>query len=67
METPLAERAGWIKARMPRRVTAEDWRAIAAFRLLTQPWLDGERPGSIHISQDPIRRPERGLSRSSPG
>jgi Phage integrase, N-terminal SAM-like domain len=46
METPLGERAGWIKARMPRRVTAEDWRAIAAFRLLTQ-------PGSAANGRDP--------------
>jgi integrase len=29
-----AEREAWIKGRMPRRDTAEDWRAIAAFRLL---------------------------------
>jgi integrase len=28
------ERAAWIAARMPRRETAEDWRAIATFRLL---------------------------------
>ena len=27
-------RAAWIKARMPERDTPEDWRAIAAFRLL---------------------------------
>jgi integrase len=31
---PQAERAAWIKSRIPRRETAEDWRAIAAFRLL---------------------------------
>ena len=29
-----ADRPAWIKARMPRRHTAEDWRAVAAFRLL---------------------------------
>ena len=28
------ERAAWVDARMPRRETAEDWRAIAALRLL---------------------------------
>jgi integrase len=28
------ERGAWIEARMPRRPTAEDWRAIAAYRLL---------------------------------
>ncbi|HME23863.1 MAG TPA: tyrosine-type recombinase/integrase [Acetobacteraceae bacterium] len=34
LELPPAEREAWIKARMPRRETTEDWRAIAAFRLL---------------------------------
>lgn len=29
-----AKRATWIAARQPRRTSAEDWRAIAAFRLL---------------------------------
>jgi integrase len=29
-----AERETWVRARMPRRDTPEDWRAIAAFRLL---------------------------------
>ena len=31
---PKAERAAWVESRMPRRDTAEDWRAIAALRLL---------------------------------
>ena len=29
-----ADRAAWVKGRLPRRDSAEDWRAIAAFRLL---------------------------------
>lgn len=31
---PKAKQAVWVELRMPRRDTAEDWRAIAAFRLL---------------------------------
>ena len=31
---PKAKQAVWVESRMPRRDTAEDWRAIAAFRLL---------------------------------
>lgn len=31
---PKGERAAWVESRMPRRDTAEDWRAIAALRLL---------------------------------
>lgn len=34
-EMPEGDRAAWIAARMPKRDTREDWRAIAAFRLLT--------------------------------
>jgi integrase len=34
LSIPEAERWEWIEGRMPRRDTAEDWRAIAAFRLL---------------------------------
>lgn len=33
-EIAAGNRAAWIKARVPRRDTAEDWRAIAALRLL---------------------------------
>jgi integrase len=29
-----ADQAAWVQGKMPRRDTAEDWRAIAAFRLL---------------------------------
>jgi integrase len=34
LDMPAAERARWIASRQPRRETAEDWRALAAFRLL---------------------------------
>ena len=34
LEIAPGERAAWIKARMPRRDSAEDWRAIATLRLL---------------------------------
>ena len=34
LEIAAAARASWIEARMPRRDTAEDWRAIAALRLV---------------------------------
>ncbi|PPQ30585.1 tyrosine-type recombinase/integrase [Rhodopila globiformis] len=34
MNMPTGERKKWVDARTPRRSTAEDWRAIAAFRLL---------------------------------
>jgi integrase len=33
-EIPEGERARWIEARLPRRDAPEDWRAIAAYRLL---------------------------------
>jgi len=33
-DMPVGDRARWVEGRMPRRDTAEDWRAIAAFRLL---------------------------------
>jgi integrase len=31
---PDRERAAWVEARMPRRASPEDWRAVAALRLL---------------------------------
>lgn len=34
MDIPNSGRLAWIRSRMPRRDTAEDWRAIAALRLL---------------------------------
>jgi integrase len=44
MDITGSERAASIKARMPRRNTAEDWRAIAAFRLLI---FTGARLGEV--------------------
>ncbi len=43
-QIPLAKRATWIAARQPRRDTAEDWRAIAAIRLLA---LTGARLSEV--------------------
>jgi integrase len=44
IEAGIADQADWIDARQPRRDNAEDWRAIAALRLLI---FTGARVGEI--------------------
>jgi integrase len=59
-EIEEGRRAAWIEARMPKRWTAEDWRAIAAFRLLI---FTGARLSEILTLRWPWVDPSQGIAR----